>query len=85
MPRAAEPVRIIQVGAGAMGRAWLQVIDASDRAELVGLVDLDTDAARQAAEAAGFSGVAVARSLDELFDQVDVDELARFFTRALAP
>ena len=71
MPPAAEPVRIIQVGAGAMGRAWLQVIADSDRAELVGLVDLNTDAARQAADATGFAGVAVAGSLEELFDQVD--------------
>ena len=71
MPPAAEPVRIIQVGAGLMGRAWLQVIADSDRAELVGLVDLNTEAARQAADAGGFPGVAVAGSLEQLFDRVD--------------
>ena len=71
MPPTAEPVRIIQVGAGAMGRAWLQVIADSDQVELVGLVDLNTDAARQAADQTGFPGVAVAGSLDELFDRVD--------------
>jgi len=71
MAPATEPVRIIQVGAGAMGRAWLQVIADSGRAELVGLVDLNTAAARQSADATGFSEVAVAASLEELFDRVD--------------
>ena len=67
----AEPVRIIQVGAGPMGQAWLKLLGESDQTEPVGLVDLNTDAARQAADAHGFSGVAVAGSLEELFDQVD--------------
>ncbi|CAA9379265.1 MAG: Myo-inositol 2-dehydrogenase [uncultured Propionibacteriaceae bacterium] len=71
MPASAEPVRIIQVGAGAMGRAWLQAITDSDQADLVGLVDLDQEAASQAADAAGFSGVPVARSLERLLDRVD--------------
>ena len=68
---AAEPIRMIQVGAGLMGRIWLQVIGESDQADLVGLVDLNTHAARQAADASGFPGVVVAGSLEELFDQVD--------------
>ena len=71
MPPGAEPIRIIQVGAGLMGRSWLQVIGESEQTELVGLVDLNTDVARQAADASGFPGVAVAGSLEELFDRVD--------------
>jgi predicted dehydrogenase len=71
MPSAGEPVRIIQVGAGAMGRAWLKVIGESDQSELVGLVDLDTDTACGAADACGFTGVPVAGSLEELFGRVD--------------
>jgi predicted dehydrogenase len=67
----AEPVRIIQVGAGAMGRAWLKLLGESEQTELVGLVDLNTDAARQAADAHGLAGVAVAGSLEDLFDRVD--------------
>ena len=70
MPPAAEPVRLIQVGAGLMGRAWLQVIADSDQAELVGVVDLNTEVARQAVDASGFPGVAVAGSLEQLFDTV---------------
>ena len=49
-----EPVRLVQVGAGLMGRAWLQVISGSPDVQLVGLADLDVDAARRAAEDAGF-------------------------------
>ncbi len=61
-----EPVRLIQVGAGAMGRAWLRNIAEAPDVELVGLVDLDLDTARTAADDAGFTGVKVATSLEEL-------------------
>ena len=36
-----EPVRLVQVGAGLMGRAWLRVIGRSPDVRLVGLADLD--------------------------------------------
>lgn len=42
-------VRVILVGAGLMGRAWLAAIAADPEVELVGVVDLDLDAARAAA------------------------------------
>lgn len=71
MPSAAEPVRLVQVGAGAMGRSWLQVIADSDQVKLVGLVDLNEEAAREAADAAGLTGVAVAGSLEQLLDRID--------------
>ena len=41
------PLRLVQVGAGLMGRAWLGVISGSPDTELVGLVDLDLDVARR--------------------------------------
>lgn len=44
-----DPLRVVAVGAGAMGRAWLQVVEASPEAQLVGIVDLDLAAARDAA------------------------------------
>ncbi|WP_156252799.1 Gfo/Idh/MocA family protein [Pseudactinotalea terrae] len=47
-----EPLRILQVGAGGMGRAWLSTIAANPDAVLVGLVDLDLDVARAALAAA---------------------------------
>jgi predicted dehydrogenase len=43
-----RPLRIVQVGAGGMGRAWLRAITADPEVELVGLVDLDLDTARRA-------------------------------------
>ncbi|WP_328995741.1 Gfo/Idh/MocA family oxidoreductase [Kribbella sp. NBC_01245] len=42
-------IRVVQVGAGAMGQAWLRAIDASPDVELAGLVDLDVEVARAAA------------------------------------
>jgi predicted dehydrogenase len=44
-----SPLRVVVVGAGLMGRAWLTTVTASPDAEVVGIVDLDPDAARQAA------------------------------------
>lgn len=62
----AAPLKLVQVGAGGMGRAWLGTIAANPDVELVGLVDLDLVAARQAATDHGFVDLEVATSLDEL-------------------
>ena len=43
----AGPLRVVQIGAGEMGRAWLQALGRNDDVVLVGLVDLN----RQAADA----------------------------------
>ncbi len=53
------PVRLVLVGAGAMGRAWSGAIAASTDTELVGVVDLDVDAARRVATDDGGPGTAV--------------------------
>ena len=73
MTSSADPVRILQVGAGAMGRAWLEVVRDSEQTELVGLVDLDLGTARRAADAAGVGDVAVATSLEQLLGRVEAD------------
>ena len=44
-----SPLRLIQVGAGGMGRAWLATIAANPDVERVGLVDLSVDTATAAA------------------------------------
>ncbi|RKS77955.1 putative dehydrogenase [Motilibacter peucedani] len=44
-----EPLRVVVVGAGAMGRAWLGVVTASEEVELAGIADLDVAAAQEAA------------------------------------
>jgi predicted dehydrogenase len=70
---AAEPVRLIQVGAGLMGRHWLDVIGQSTDVQLVGLADLDLALAQRAAAGAGFADVEVTATLTELLDRVDAD------------
>ena len=42
-------IRVLLVGAGAMGRAWLEAVHADPGVELAGVVDLDLAAARRAA------------------------------------
>ncbi|TQR82610.1 Gfo/Idh/MocA family oxidoreductase [Mycobacterium hodleri] len=66
----AEPLRVIQVGAGSMGRAWLGALADSADVTLAGLVDLDVDAARLAAAECGHPDVPVAATLDGLADVV---------------
>jgi predicted dehydrogenase len=43
------PLPVVSVGAGLMGRAWLAVLEESDDVELVGIVDIDTEAAHRSA------------------------------------
>lgn len=63
---AAVPITVVQVGAGSMGRGWLKTIKDNPDVRLVGLVDLDLETARTAAELTGHGGVPIARSLAEL-------------------
>jgi predicted dehydrogenase len=65
-PSVPEPLRLVQVGAGGMGRTWLRTLAADPDVRLVGLVDLDADAARRAADEEGHPGVAVATSVEGL-------------------
>lgn len=51
------PLRVVLVGAGAMGRHWLDVITATPSVELVGLVDLNLELARQAVRERGLDVV----------------------------
>jgi predicted dehydrogenase len=73
MPSAPEPLRIIQVGAGQMGRAWLRTIGRSPDAVLVGLVDLEPARAAAAASETGHTDVVVAASLEEVITSVAAD------------
>ncbi len=60
-----RPLRLVQVGAGAMGRAWLRTITESPDVELVALVDLNASAATQAAVDHGISGIVITDSLED--------------------
>ncbi|MEV0236124.1 Gfo/Idh/MocA family oxidoreductase [Nonomuraea sp. NPDC050786] len=61
----ARPLRVVQVGAGSMGRAWIRTLTDSDDVELVGVVDLDTELAQEAVRAVG-GDIKVGASLGEL-------------------
>jgi predicted dehydrogenase len=73
MPSPTEPVRLILVGAGMMGRLWLDIIGRSTDVQLVGVVDLDLSAAERAAETSGLAAVATATTLDEVIGRIAAD------------
>jgi predicted dehydrogenase len=64
-----EPLRLLQVGAGSMGQAWLRTIARNPDVVLVGLADIDPSLARTAADAHGYAGIPVGGSVDELAGQ----------------
>lgn len=49
IPDDGRPLEVVLVGAGAMGQVWLGAIGQCPEVQLVGLVDLDTDAAARVA------------------------------------
>lgn len=61
-----EPIRVVQVGAGGMGRNWIRLLADSPDVTLVGLVDLNVAAAEAALADAGLSGVIVGTSVAEV-------------------
>ncbi|MGN9909925.1 Gfo/Idh/MocA family protein [Phytohabitans sp. LJ34] len=54
-----DPLRVVIVGAGGMGRAWLATVADSPEVTLTGIADLDVTLARSAADSAGLPGLAV--------------------------
>lgn len=71
------PVRLVLVGAGGMGRAWLRTILANPDTELVGVVDLDTALAEAALSDAGLQsgagGVVVGTSVSAVASATGAD------------
>ncbi|WP_260406132.1 Gfo/Idh/MocA family protein [Microbacterium sp. G2-8] len=68
-----RPLRIVQVGAGGMGRAWLRTIADEPGAELVGLVDLNLETARAALAEIGLEGVALGTSAAQVAGETGAD------------
>ncbi|MFC4123024.1 Gfo/Idh/MocA family protein [Nonomuraea zeae] len=68
----ARPLRVVQVGAGSMGLAWLRTLTAAPGVELVGVADLDPARAEAAVRAAG-ADVKVDSSLGRLLAATDPD------------
>jgi len=71
-----QPVRIVVVGAGNMGRRWIAIAEESPAFELVGVVDIFTDGARAAVDGVGRSDLPVAGTLEEMLQQVATDAVA---------
>lgn len=69
------PLRVLQVGAGGMGRAWLATDAANPDVELVGIVDLDLDAARAGAETYGDPSIPVSTDLAALIAEVQPEAI----------
>jgi predicted dehydrogenase len=55
----ADPLRVVIVGAGSMGRAWLATVAESPEVTLTGIADLDVALARDAAGSAGLPDLPV--------------------------
>ena len=70
IPDDGTPLRVVVVGAGGMGRAWLRTVDESPLVELAGIVDLDLDAARTAAAAIGRTDLPVGTGTARLASDV---------------
>ncbi|WP_432535326.1 Gfo/Idh/MocA family protein [Kineococcus arenarius] len=65
-PGSGGALRVVLVGAGGMGRAWLRTILADPDVELAGVVDLDRDVAAAAVAEAGVPDVPLGRDAVEL-------------------
>ncbi|MCU1527227.1 MAG: oxidoreductase [Frondihabitans sp.] len=69
------PVRVIQVGAGGMGQAWLRNDADNPEVELVGIVDLDLEAARRGTEVYGDPSIPVSTDLVALIAETAPDAI----------
>ncbi|MFW0772834.1 Gfo/Idh/MocA family protein [Paenarthrobacter nitroguajacolicus] len=70
IPDDGTPLRVVVVGAGGMGRAWLRTVESSPLVELVGIVDLDLAAAADAAAWLGRPGLPVGAGTAQLASDV---------------
>jgi predicted dehydrogenase len=70
-----RPVRVIQVGAGGMGQNWLQTLEQSDDVEIVGVVDLNLEAARTATAKYATDPGASGGEVGELIDRIHPDAI----------
>lgn len=62
----AAPVRVVLVGAGLMGRAWLAALSESQDAEVAGIVDLDQALAQTARDDFALTEAVVGSSVSEV-------------------
>lgn len=75
IPQTGAKLRVIQVGAGGMGQAWLRTTADNADVELVGVVDLNMDAARAGVQLYGDPSIPVGTDLSELVRLVKPDAI----------
>lgn len=66
-------MKVIQVGIGGMGNAWLNAVTKSDVVEYAGFVEISDEIARQQVERWGLDRAAIFKSLDEALASVEAD------------
>jgi predicted dehydrogenase len=65
--------RAVLIGCGAMSRAWLEAAKTIEGLEIVGLADINPDAARARAAEFGLTDVVIATSIEELIAEAKPD------------
>lgn len=68
-----SPLRVVQVGAGGMGRKWMEILQANPDVELVGVVDLNLDIAHAAARDLELGAVTIGSSLTDVARESSAD------------
>ncbi|MFP4056354.1 MAG: Gfo/Idh/MocA family protein [Candidatus Brocadiia bacterium] len=68
-----ETLRVVLAGCGGMSRRWLQIAAEIPDLEVVGLVDIREEAARQRADAAGLADATVSTDLAQTLDELEPD------------
>ncbi|MEH1124198.1 Gfo/Idh/MocA family protein [Micromonospora sp. CPCC 206061] len=71
----ADPLRVVIVGAGGMGRAWLATVADSPEVTLTGIADLDAALARDVADSAGLPDLPVGTDAAALARQTGAQAL----------
>ena len=66
-------MKVIQVGIGGMGNAWIGAVQRSDEVEFAGFVEISDDIAKQQAERHNLDENTIFKSLSEAIDKLDVD------------
>ncbi|ODT16657.1 MAG: oxidoreductase [Kaistia sp. SCN 65-12] len=65
--------RAVLIGCGAMSRAWLEAAKTIEGLEIVGLADINADAARARAAEFGLTDIVIATSIEELIAEAKPD------------
>ncbi len=66
-------MKVIQVGIGGMGNAWLRAVQNSQHVRFAGFVEIDDNIARQKAAAYGLDVATIYRSLPDALEQLEAD------------